>query len=146
LRRRGADDDTGEDLAPQPVLADLPSLVEQIRTVGVPVWLAVDGDPRALPEAIELSAYRIVQEALTNAVKHAAGSPVRVRLCYRPDALELEVSDEGSPAQDRSELSGGHGLVGMRERVAMYGGTLTAGPQDQGGFAVHVFLPVRGLQ
>ena len=138
MLRRSPDDE----LTPQPTLADLPVLVEQLRGAGVPVTLTVDGDPRTLPEAIELSAYRIVQEALTNAVKHAAGSPAAVRVRYWPAALDLEVLDEGLGA-GAAPLPGGHGLIGMRERVQMYGGSMSAGRQPGGGFAVRVSLPVR---
>jgi signal transduction histidine kinase len=133
--------DPDDDLAPAPSLHDVPELVARLRENGLPVELVVDGDVRDLPPGIELSAYRIVQEALTNVVKHAGGAPAVVGLVYRPEALEISVRDEGA-SESASELSGGHGLVGMRERVAMYGGRVEAGRVDTGGFAVRVLLPV----
>ena len=134
--------DRDEELVPQPTLADLPDLVDRLRATGLPVELTVLGEARALPGAIELSAYRIVQEALTNALKHAGGAAATVQVSYRPEGLELEVADEGA---SRTPAAGadGHGLVGMRERVAMYGGTLEAGHRLEGGFRVRVLLPVK---
>ena len=131
----------GEELVPQPQLADVPVLVEQLRAAGLPVELTVTGQVRELPVGIELSSYRIVQEALTNALKHAGDASAAVALDYGDDTLEIVVSDNGrGPA---SEGSDGHGLVGMRERVTMYGGQLQAGRAHGGGFAVRVRLPVR---
>src|SRR6266516_669660 len=118
--------DAAEPLAPQPGLRDLPTLVTQVREAGLPVELHVDGEPRELPVGIELSAYRIVQEALTNALKHAGEARASVRVHYGPDSLELEIADDGADAS-APETDGGHGLVGMRERVALYGGRLDAG-------------------
>jgi signal transduction histidine kinase len=132
----------GDDpLAPQPGLRDLPMLVTQVREAGLPVDLEVEGDPRELPVGLELSAYRIVQEALTNALKHAGDAHATVRVAYGADSLELEIVDDGhgAPAAD----SGGHGLVGMRERVALYGGRFEAARRASGGFAVRVLLPIR---
>ena len=135
-------DDRAE-LAPQPGLGELPELLERARTAGVGVELAVEGQPRQLAQSVDLSAYRIVQEALTNVVKHAGRAHATVTLGYRPDALELTIADSGeggaSPAGP-----GGHGLIGMRERAAMFGGTLTAGPRDGRGFEVHASLPYGG--
>jgi signal transduction histidine kinase len=133
---------SGNPLVPQPSLADLPRLVAQVSEAGLPVELTVEGEPRALPLGIELSAYRIVQEALTNALKHAGEARATVRVGYGPDQLELEVVDDGvgSPA---TVLGGGHGLVGMRERVALYGGRLDAGRAGGRGFSVRVVLPIR---
>jgi signal transduction histidine kinase len=133
----------GDDLlAPQPGLDDLPTLVTQVREAGLPVELVVEGDRRTLPVGIELSGYRIVQEALTNALKHAGDARAEVRVHYRPDSLELEIVDDGNE-QPASAQGGGHGLVGMRERVALYGGRLDAGRRVNGGFAVRVLLPIR---
>ena len=129
-------------LAPQPSLSDLPRLVSQIREAGLPVELEVEGERRELPLGIELSAYRIVQEALTNALKHAGDARATVRISYSPDTLELEVSDDGVGGTARV-AGGGHGLAGMRERVALYGGRLDAGKQSQRGFAVRAVLPIR---
>ena len=134
--------DNGDPLAPQPGLDDLPQLVAQVREAGLPVELQVEGQPRELPVGIELSAYRIVQEALTNALKHAGQAHATVHLRYSPDSLELEIIDDGTGTPTPIE-SGGHGLVGMRERVALYGGQLQANQQPHGGYAVRVLLPTR---
>jgi signal transduction histidine kinase len=132
----------GESLAPQPSLADLPRLVSQVREAGLPVELKVEGERRELPLGIELSAYRIVQEALTNALKHAGDARATVRVSYSPDQLELEVADDGVGGPARV-AGGGHGLAGMRERVALYGGRLDAGRRPERGFTVRVVLPIR---
>jgi signal transduction histidine kinase len=131
-----------EPLAPQPGLADLPTLVTQVREAGLPVELHVEGDPRALPVGIELSAYRIVQEALTNALKHAGEARACVRVTYGPDSLALDIVDDGAGGPARAG-GGGHGLIGMRERAALYGGRFDAGRAPSGGFAIHVLLPTR---
>ena len=134
--------DDGEDLAPQPSLAAVPSLVEGLRDAGFPVELEIDGDRRELPVGIELSAYRVIQEGLTNALKHAGRAQVRVLVRYGPGSLELEIADDGtgSPA---ALPSGGHGLAGIQERVALYGGELETGPGTSGGFVLRVLLPTR---
>jgi signal transduction histidine kinase len=134
--------DSGDSLAPQPGLADLATLTTQVREAGLAVDLRIDGEPRELPVGIELSAYRIVQEALTNALKHAGDAHAAVHVRYGADSLALEITDDGagSPAP---VASGGHGLVGMRERVALYGGRLDAGHRPSGGFVVRVVLPIR---
>jgi len=129
-------------LAPQPGLADLSTLVTQVREAGLPVELRVEGEPRTLPVGIELSAFRIIQEALTNALKHAGGAHAFVSIRYGDTSLELEIADDGAGAP-APVVSGGHGLVGMRERVALYGGRLDAGRRPGGGFQVRVLLPIR---
>jgi signal transduction histidine kinase len=134
--------DTSDPLAPQPSLDDLTTLVAQVREAGLPVDLRVEGERRSLPVGIELSAYRIVQEALTNALKHAGGAHAVVHVRYGAESLELEIIDDG-PGATAPVSSGGHGLVGMRERVALYGGRLDAGRRPSGGFAVRVLLPIR---
>jgi signal transduction histidine kinase len=129
---------------PQPGLGDLEELLERARAAGVRVQLAVEGEPRSLSQSVDLSAYRIVQEALTNVVKHAGRADTTVTLGYRPDGLELTITDSGDAALNsdaRAPSAGGHGLVGMRERAAMFGGTLTAGPRDDHGFEVRGMLP-----
>jgi signal transduction histidine kinase len=128
-------------LAPQPGLADLETLVEQVRRAGLPVALAVDGAPHAVAPGVGLAAYRIVQEALTNALKHAGPARAWVTVSYQPDALELEIADDG-PGVASVDATGGHGLVGMHERVGLYGGELAAGPRAEGGFAVRARLPL----
>jgi signal transduction histidine kinase len=134
--------DADDPLAPQPGLDDLPTLVTQVREAGLPVDLHVEGERRELPVGIELSAYRIVQEALTNALKHAGNARASVHVRYGPDSLELEIVDDGAGGPSRA-ASGGHGLVGMRERVALYGGRLDAGRRASGGFTVRALLPIR---
>jgi signal transduction histidine kinase len=129
-------------LTPQPGLEYLDRLLEQMREAGLPVELEVEGDPVPLTAGVDLSAYRIVQEGLTNTLKHAGpGATARVVVRYLPEQLELEVSNDGqAPAN-----GDGHGLVGMRERVALYGGTLEAGPGKNGGYSVRARLPVEGV-
>jgi signal transduction histidine kinase len=135
--------DDAEPLAPQPGLRDLPTLVTQVREAGLPVDLELDGDPRDLPVGLELSAYRIVQEALTNALKHAgADAHATVTVSYGADSLSLEVTDDGT-GSPVAVGGGGHGLVGMRERVALYGGRFEAARRSGGGFTVRVLLPIR---
>jgi len=127
-------------LAPQPGLGELGALVEGVRGAGLPVEFETEGERRSLPLGIELSAYRIVQEALTNARKHAGDARARVTLRYGDDALEVEVVDDGTGAGDSRD--GGFGLVGMRERVAIFGGSLEAGRCPEGGFGVRARLPL----
>jgi signal transduction histidine kinase len=138
MLREGSEDQ----LSPQPGLSDLPRLVAQVREAGLPIELTVKGNQRQLPVGIELSAYRIVQEALTNALKHAGDTTASVSVCYGEDTLELEIVDDG-PGAAAPVVSGGHGLAGMRERVALYGGRIDAGRKASGGFRVRVLLPVR---
>jgi len=133
--------DEADPLAPQPGLAQLETLVAQVSDAGLPVELHVEGARRALPAGLDLSAYRIVQEALTNALKHAGDARASVVVRYGDDSLELEIVDDGVGADGRA--GGGHGLVGMRERVALYGGRFQAGRRASGGFAVRVLLPTR---
>jgi signal transduction histidine kinase len=135
------EDGAGADLAPQPGLAQLPALVERTRAAGVPVTLMVEGEPRALPAGLDLSAFRIVQEALTNVSKHAAGAPASVQVDWRDDALALRVRDTGT-GRDVRVNGAGHGLVGMRERVKLHGGTLRTGALPGGGFEVWAELPL----
>jgi len=134
--------ESDDPLAPQPGLDDLQTLVTQVREAGLPVELEVEGEPRELPVGVGLSAYRIVQEALTNALKHAGDARASVRVRYAGDALELEIVDDGAGSAGRAG-GGGHGLVGMRERVALYGGRFEAGRRPAGGFTVRVLLPIR---
>ena len=132
--------DMDDPLTPQPGLADLPTLVGQLREAGLPVELCIEGDRRELPLGIELSAYRIVQEALTNALKHAGRARTSVHVQYGDDSLELEIIDDGAGAPSTRSGSG-HGLVGMRERVALYGGRFDADRNPGGGFVVRAKLP-----
>ena len=127
-------------IGPQPGLGSLRSLVEQVRASGLPVELRIEGEPVHLPAGIDLSAYRIVQEALTNVVKHAGDAAAEVVIRYRARALELDVFDDGC-GRTASRNGSGHGLIGMRERVALYGGTLEAGTRDGGGYGIRARLP-----
>ena len=138
-----ADDEEGLALAPQPGIGQVDRLVEQVRETGLAVELDVVGQGRALPPGVDLAAYRIVQEALTNVLKHAGPARARVGVWFGERELELEVTDDGrGPSTDVN--GGGHGLVGMRERVALYGGSLSAQGRDEGGFAVRARLPIAG--
>ena len=134
-------EDDDAPLAPQPRLAALPSLVEASAVHGLRTRMEVAGEARELPAGLDLTVYRIVQEALTNVRRHAGASECVVRLHYEPDEIRLEVVDdgEGGPADP---VSVGHGLTGMRERVGLYGGRLEAGPEPERGFAVRAALPV----
>jgi signal transduction histidine kinase len=134
------DDDDPAALKPQPGLADLEQLIEGVRTAGLPVTLRIDGEPRPLPQAADLSAFRIVQEALTNSLKHAGPAHAEVVVRYDPGAVTLEIRDSGAGRPSRP--GAGHGLVGMRERVTMFGGELDAAPEPAGGFAVRARLPL----
>jgi signal transduction histidine kinase len=133
-------DATSDDLEPRPGLAHLPALAERVGRAGMPVTVAVDGRERPLPPGVDLSAYRIVQEALTNALRHAGRASARVGVTYRADEVEVRVSDDGIGTA-ATEPGGGHGLAGMRERVRLFGGTLEAGPTPAGGFCVRAVLP-----
>jgi signal transduction histidine kinase len=127
-------------LAPQPSLEQLDRLVEQAREAGLPVELRVEGAPVQLPAGVDLTAYRLVQEGLTNALKHARAEHAEVLVRYRDGHVELTVSDDGAGGGDGDK--GGHGLVGMRERVSVYGGELEAGPRPEGGYRLRATLPI----
>jgi signal transduction histidine kinase len=130
------------ELLPQPGLDGLESLLEEIGRAGLPVELHVDGEPFPLPRGIDLSAYRIVQEGLTNTLKHARATDADVTVRYRPDELAIEVRDNGKGTSTSDGL--GHGLVGVRERVRIYGGEMTAGTATGGGFILSTRLPLSG--
>jgi signal transduction histidine kinase len=137
-------EDSGDrPLAPQPGVEDVDRLVGSARDTGLAVGLSVSGDPRPLPAGLGLTVYRIVQEALTNAARHAAGSRVGVSLRFEPETLDVAVVDDGGSATAPATSGGGRGLLGMRERVAVYAGTLEVGRGTDGGFAVHARLPLR---
>jgi signal transduction histidine kinase len=131
-----------DELAPQPSVAQLAALVERANQAGLPATLVVEGEPRPLPAGLDLSAYRIVQEALTNAMRHAGPAQATVTIRYARDRIDVQVVDDG---HGHSEVPGaaarGHGLLGMRERVAMFGGQFQAGPRPAGGFQVVAVLP-----
>jgi len=131
----------GPELAPQPTLDDLDALLKPARDAGLNATLKVEGERRTLSSALDLSAYRIIQEAITNVLKHAGASRVEVVVDYEPDALLLTVSDNGTGPLGAQ--SGGHGLIGMRERVELFGGELGTGSSSLGGFTVRAKLPVK---
>ncbi|MGE5273490.1 MAG: sensor histidine kinase [Verrucomicrobiota bacterium] len=135
--RRDGDD---VELAPQPGLDSIDALLDEVGRAGLPARLHVDGDPFPLPQGIDLSAYRIVQEGLTNALKHAHAGHADVMVRYRPDELQVEVRDDGQGSSAGDGL--GHGLVGVRERVKIYGGEMSAGPDPEGGFVLSARLPL----
>jgi signal transduction histidine kinase len=137
VRPAGEEDRPG--FVPQPGLARLPDLIEQVSASGLRVELTVVGEPRELPAGVDLSAFRIVQEALTNTLKHAGASRADVALCYGAAGLELEVVDDGS---GEGAGGAGRGIIGMRERAGLFGGELLAGPRPSGGFAVRATLPL----
>jgi signal transduction histidine kinase len=140
ILRRG---DQQLSIGPQPGLGSLRSLLEQVREAGLPVELRIEGEQAPLPPGIDLAAYRIVQEALTNTLKHAGQARASIVVRYAPAALELEISDNG--AGTAAAVNGsGHGLIGMRERATLYGGSLEAGARDNGGYAVRARLPLGG--
>jgi signal transduction histidine kinase len=142
LRLLRASDEAPE-FAPQPGLDDLGGLLDSSRAAGLDVELVVEGAPRPLAQSVDLSAFRIVQEALTNVLKHAGHAHTSVTIAHGPDALELTIVDrgDGDVGRGRSGAPGGHGLIGMGERTAMFGGTLTAGPRPGAGFEVRASLP-----
>lgn len=148
---RTGSDDAPAGTAPQPTLSRLGGLVDQVQEAGLQVFIDIDGTPRPLPASVDVSAYRVIQEALTNALKHGGvGTIVGVVVRYAPDSLVLSVTDDGRGRSNgrtgqlavRTVPSGGHGLVGMRERVALHGGVFEAGPVPGSGFAVHATFPL----
>jgi signal transduction histidine kinase len=140
MRRDGED----VEFTPQPGLDGLDSLLQEVGRAGLPVELHVDGEPFPLPRGIDLSAYRIVQEGLTNALKHASATLADVTVRYRPDEVEIEVRDNGLGSATTDGL--GHGLVGVRERVKIYGGEMSAGTATGGGFVLSTRLPLHREQ
>jgi signal transduction histidine kinase len=128
-------------LAPQPSLARVDKLVAQARETGLPVNLSIEGEPVPIPAGVDLAAYRVVQEGLTNTIRHAGARHASVHVRYGEGVVEVEVTDDGRGAADATS-NGGHGLIGMRERVSVYGGELEAGPRDGGGFRLRAKIPV----
>lgn len=128
-------------LAPQPSLSYIDRLVEHARETGLSADVVVEGDPVVLPGSIDLTAYRLVQEGLTNTIKHAEAHRAKVHVRYAPEYVEVEVCDDGRGIRGAAD-HGGHGLVGMRERVSIYGGELEAGPRREGGYRLWARLPV----
>ncbi|MGW2870951.1 sensor histidine kinase [Kitasatospora sp. NPDC001225] len=130
------------DLSPQPGLGRLEALVHGVRQAGLPVELTVRGERRPVPPGVELAAYRVVQEALTNTVKHASGADAAVTVEYAPDRLLVEVTDTGGRPTGAAATGNGRGLLGLRERLAVYGGTLHTGPRPRGGYRVKALVPL----
>ena len=146
LLRALRDADQPDTLAPQPTLGELDGLVAQVQAAGLPVELRIEGAPRPLPAAVELSAYRVAQEALTNTLKHAGPARAQLLVRYGRDTLEVSAVDNGrgrQPTGNGHGPRGGQGLVGMRERVGLFGGELRAGPRPEGGFAVFARFPLQ---
>jgi signal transduction histidine kinase len=132
-----------DDRAPTPGLARLDALVDRTRAVGVPVSVDITGPLTSLPAAVDLTAYRIVQESLTNVLRHAGAATAAVHVALAADNLTVSITDTGRGGPVRPDREDGHGLAGMHERVSALGGSLTAGPRPEGGFAVTATLPVR---
>jgi signal transduction histidine kinase len=151
ILRRPEDGASGN--APQPALTDLDTMISTVREAGLPVRLTVSGQPFPLPPSAQLTLYRIVQEALTNTIKHADATSAHVRLTYQDGELELEVIDNGRSGgiaapvpPGAGSAAAGHGLAGMQERAAVFGGEISAGPRPEGGWRVHALLHVSGAQ
>lgn len=132
-------EDESAALAPQPGIGQIGALAHHVRAAGVPIEITIEGDYTDLPQAVDLSVYRIVQESLTNVLKHARDARATVVVDCAADAITIDVVDDGTASNGRSHV--GHGLIGMRERVAMFGGELIVGQRPTGGFAVHARLP-----
>ena len=139
MLRRGVE---REELEPQPSLDQIEFLIDQVQRAGVRVKLDVEGQRPPLPAGLDLCAYRIVQEGLTNALKHAGPGARRGCASLSPDALDVQVRDDGRGVSPAAPGGTGHGLIGMRGHVALYGGQLTAGPGDGGGFQINARLPL----
>ena len=120
-------------------------MIAHVRHAGLPVELRIHGEPIPLPDGVDGCAYRLIQEGLTNVLKHAGPLPTGVSLRYQPDAFELEVHNADGDPRRRAPDEPGHGLIGMRERVALYGGDLQAGARPTGGYTLHARLPLGGL-
>lgn len=133
-------------LAPQPGLDEMPQLMAEVHAAGIEISLVVEGEPVSVPPGVGLACYRVVQEALTNVRKHSLAGSAEILLRYRPDALEVRIDDRGprrpTVSSEDGLSGGGHGLAGMRERVTLYGGQVNAGARPDGGFRVHVVLPL----
>jgi signal transduction histidine kinase len=136
-------EDAPQTRQPQPGIAQLDGLLDQVRSTGLAAGLTVAGTPAALPPGAELTVYRIVQEALTNTLKHADGpTGVSVAIACRPDSVTVDVRDDGARRAQPEASTAGHGLTGMRERAAVYGGAVTVGPGPRGGWHIHARLPI----
>jgi signal transduction histidine kinase len=135
-------DGTAAPLTPAAGISAVGELVDGVRRAGLPVEFETAGTPADLPEGLDVALYRVAQEALTNALRYCGGAPTRLTVRYGPDTVEVEVEDDGPRRPGPPPSSGGRGLLGMHERVALYGGSLTAAPRQEGGFRVHACIPV----
>ena len=138
-------DDEVTSLTPQPGVGDVPALIDEVAGAGLPVQLRTEGPESPLPPGLDLSAYRIIQEALTNTLKHAGARQARVELKYCPEALEIGVVDDGTANQVRTafdDINGGRGVIGMRERATLFEGSFRCGPLPGGGWEVRAYLPI----
>jgi len=133
----------GADRNPQPGIDQVPLLVNELRSAGLAVEVTTNGEPRPLPPAVDLSAYRILQEATTNVLKHARAKHVQIRIAYRPNDIVLFIRDDGVGKRAASTGASGHGLIGMRERVSLFGGKLRTSALPTGGFVVAARLPIK---
>jgi signal transduction histidine kinase len=138
------DPDEEAELAPQPAIGELDALAASVRAAGLPVNLVIEGNLAGLPTTVDVSVYRIVQEALTNVLKHAGPARAEVTIGCAQDTVTIEVTDNGTGPHGNGPAGGGHGLAGMRERAAVFGGELAVGPRPGGGFAVRARLPLGG--
>lgn len=139
---RAHEDDGAQPRSPQPGLAQLGALVQSVRLAGLQVEVRIEGSERPLPEALDLSAYRIAQEALTNVLRHAHARRASVRITYTSRAVELQVTDDGIGTSSDEAHGRGHGLTGMRERALLLGGEFSSGPANGRGFSVRAVLPL----
>jgi signal transduction histidine kinase len=139
----GRPDSPADGLEPQPGLGQLDALIERVRGAGTPVGVAMSLPPDPLPPGVDLAAYRVVQEALTNTIKHAPGADASVTVGYTGDTLEIEITDTGATRDAPPADGNGRGLIGLRERLAVYGGELTAGPTLAGGYRIKARVPWR---
>jgi signal transduction histidine kinase len=140
---RDPDEETG--FAPQPGISELDTLAGTVRAAGLPVNLVISGDHAAVPAAVDVSVYRIVQEALTSVLKHAGPARADVTIGCAQEAVTIEITDNGTGQTHHQAPAGGHGLAGIRERAAIFGGQFHAGPRPDGGFTVRARLPLGGL-
>jgi signal transduction histidine kinase len=139
---RAHDHDNPERRAPQPGLAQLGGLVQTVTRAGLQIKVQIEGNERPLPETLDLCAYRIVQEALTNVLRHAQATTASVLITYTPNALELRITDDGISVSIETSADQGHGLAGMHERALMFGGQFSSGPANGRGYSVHAVLPL----
>jgi signal transduction histidine kinase len=142
LRTDSGRDETSFEIAPQPQMAQIKALLERVRATGLVVSFEIEGEPFSLEAAAELTTYRIIQEALTNTIRHSGAKQASVVISYRSDELRLIVKDDGASSARGAVGRNGHGIEGMRERASLHGGSLEAGPSKDGGWSVSLVLPI----